>query len=267
MDAYTFINRWVVGQKNIKPELAIVLERMKKGENFNISITAPSGWGKTHIAKVMYNYLGSETACKYIGDLVFEFFSKEHRIHVVDEAHLIRQPEPLYPLMDGGEYIFIILTNEYESLKEPLMNRTIQFQLERYSDLDLAELISQQFKRKGMEIPFIYCVSIGNCSRGNPRVSKLIAKRLSNVYKENGIPRNTEELDRSLDLIQVSKGGFTELDRRYLSFLRDVGRASIATIASSINIPRYTIEKDIEPFLIKKNLVRITSRGRIPIEE
>lgn len=266
MDSFTYLNRWVVGQRNIKAELSILLNRIKEGENFNISITAPSGWGKSHIANTMANYVGLDYCRKYFGELIFDFFMPEIRMHTLDEAHLIKSPEDLYPLMDSGKYIFIILTNEYEQLKEPFLNRTIQFQLEEYTDLDLAQLVSQQFKRKGVDFPYIFCISIANCSRGNPRVAKLIAKRLIYVYREKGFPENVDDLNKSLEIINVSKGGFTELDRRYLNFLKSAERASINTICSSINIPKYTIEKDIEPFLIKKGLIQITPRGRIILE-
>ncbi|PNX46009.1 MAG: hypothetical protein BV457_08470 [Thermoplasmata archaeon M9B1D] len=66
-----------------------------------------------------------------------------------------------------------------------------------------------------------------------------------------------------LDMLRIYKGGFTELDLKYLDVLKKQKTASLNTLSRALNVPKYTLLNEIEPFLIKKDLINITSKGRI----
>jgi Holliday junction resolvasome RuvABC ATP-dependent DNA helicase subunit len=61
----------------------------------------------------------------------------------------------------------------------------------------------------------------------------------------------------------IRRGGFTINDEAYLNFLRENGRAGLTTLVNVLQIPRQVIINEIEPFLLRKNLIQITSRGRV----
>jgi Holliday junction resolvasome RuvABC ATP-dependent DNA helicase subunit len=72
----------------------------------------------------------------------------------------------------------------------------------------------------------------------------------------------TRNLERILDMLGVYNLGYTNEDLRYLEILRDRGTVSLRNLSSILQIDVNTIIREIEPFLIEKNHVEITSRGR-----
>jgi Holliday junction resolvasome RuvABC ATP-dependent DNA helicase subunit len=240
------------------------MEAMKGGEPMNIMIRGQSGYGKTHLAHTIVKYVGRfSTRVSYLGEECIDLFESAANIHILDEIHEVSNPEPLYQYMDSGMYIFFILTNEFDKLKEPLMNRCIIVDLQPYSDEELAILVSRVFQEYEVEVDLLQCLEIATYARGNPRVAKVLAKRLSLFFRMKGRPADVEELRQVLeDSFQISEGGFTNFDKQYLSFLTNTGKAGLDTISRVLMIPKGTLEREVEPFLIRKGLIRITSRGR-----
>ena len=267
MNAYSYLENYIIGQDGLKPELAILMETIKEGTNLNILIRGSSGYGKTYLAKVIYNYVGENLTCMYLGEHIYGFNSK-CRIQVIDEAHEIKEPERLYPYMDSSDYTFIIMTNEFDDLKEPLTNRCIVFNLLPYSNREIATIIYKTFRNHRQILPNEFCLILATYSRGNPRVAKLLAKRLSLLFIRIGKPNTLEELEEILLLyFNLKSGGFTEFDKMYIDFLRNNRVAGIDTISRILCMPKKTIQVEIEPFLIKQGLIRITSRGRVFVGE
>lgn len=264
MSARQFLDSGIVNQNRIKRELSIYLEEMREGRNLNLFLRAPSGHGKNLFADAITTFLGSDDSVLYIGEEVFDEFFTDLRIHILDEIHEIKTPEPLYPLMDSGEYTFILLTNEYDSLKEPLENRCIPLTFDEYTQEDLALIIWMEFLKWGMDISPEFCSEISNSSRNTPRIAKLLARRLSMVFKQSGIPINIENLRIEMqETLNVYQDGSTELDRRYLNFLQQFDHpVGLNTIVYTTGIRKSTIRQEIEPFLIRKGLLEITPSGR-----
>ena len=258
-----YLNRWIVGQTRIKPELSAYMEAMKGGETINMMIRGQSGYGKTHLASVIAKYVSRlANIHMYLGEECLNIYPDVY-FHILDEIHEVSSPEPLYHYMDSSIYNFILLTNEFDRLKEPLMNRCIIVDLEPYSDEELAILVSRVFQHHKVEVDLFQCLEISTYARGNPRVAKVLAKRLSLFFQMVGKPKNVGELCIVLETrFQISAGGFTRFDKQYLNFLSQNGRAGIDTISRVLMIPKGTLEREVEPFLIKKGLVKITNRGR-----
>lgn len=265
MDAYSYLSKHTVGQDQLKPELAILMEEIKLGNNFNIMFRGSSGYGKTHLANVVCNYVNIDVSHMFLGEELFDFIGKR-RLNILDEIHEVKNPEYIYPYMDVGSYTFLICTNEFGNLKEPLVNRCIVFDLRNYSLDELTILIKQVFKYHRMEVSIYQCKIIASYSRGNPRVAKILAKRLAMLFRRIRQPDDREELVEFLKIyFDLDNGGFNHYDRQYLDFLRTNRRASLATLSSVLCIPQGTLLNEIEPFLIREGLIQITPRGRIYI--
>ncbi len=260
----SYLNKHIVGQRRIKPELSAYMEAMKGGKSMNLMIRGQSGYGKTYLAHIIVKYVGRlSTRVIYLGEQCIDLFQPAANIHILDEIHEVSSPEPLYPYMESGEYIFILLTNEFGQLKEPLQNRCIIIDLEPYSDEELAILVGRVLRSHEVEPDMLQTLEIATYARGNPRVAKVLAMRLSLYFQKEGTPRDVEELRRVLeDTFQISEGGFTNFDKQYLSFLAKNGKAGLNTISRVLMIPKGTLEREVEPFLLRKGLIRITSRGR-----
>ena len=63
-------------------------------------------------------------------------------------------------------------------------------------------------------------------------------------------------------MIGVYNLGYTNEDIRYLEILRDRGTISLRNLSRILQIDTNTIVREIEPFLIERNHVEITSKGR-----
>jgi Holliday junction resolvasome RuvABC ATP-dependent DNA helicase subunit len=239
------------------------MEEISSGNNLSIMFRGPSGHGKTHTTNIICSYVGRDNCHLFLGDELFDF-SGERRINVLDEVHEVKNPEYIYKYMDSGNYTFLVCTNEYGNLKEPLVNRCIAFDLREYTLEELATLVKQVFSHHKMIIDLKLCSLIATYSRGNPRVAKILAKRSAMLFKRVGIPVDVEELIEFLKLyFDLDHGGFTHYDRQYLGFMQTNGRASLATLSRVLCIPQGTLLDEIEPFLLKQNLIQITNRGRI----
>lgn len=258
----SYLNKHIIGQEKIKQEITRFIIACKKGENFNFLLVGPSGYGKTHLARVLYNILGVENTIEYNPENVI--IDDSFKIQYIDEVHIVKTPEYLYPFMDKNQYIFLLGTNLPGLLKEPLKNRCIVIYLDNYTDNELGQIIKNHLKGR---IPDNFANILGSVSRGNPRIAKLVGTRYRLIVQEKGTPRDENELEQLLNDLYINREGYTDMDNVYLNFLQKVGRASLKTISSATRLDESIILNDIEPFLINKGSIQITSRGRTYVKD
>jgi len=255
------IEDYIIGQDKLIPILNPLIQGMKKGNNYNILIAGASGHGKTYIAELLAILSGLEGQT-ILYDSGLKKFRHNKRVQIIDEAHIIKEPEFLYSLMDREQFTFIILTNFYGDLKEPFRNRCIDIHLQNYSEIELGEIANLVIsKNTGKNLTHSQKLVFGEKARGTPRIAKKIAERLL-LFTKNELPVSENELRRKLGILSIYKGGFREVDRRYLNFLTKVNNASLNTISQTLNLDKEYIRNEIEPFLIQKSLLLITSKGR-----
>ena len=271
MSFYSLAKEHFFGQDRILKELSIYARAIKRGENMNLLLIAPSGWGKTFLAYLFIEYVDPEfkSSYKYVPRKGRIKFQPQARFHLLDEAHMLKDPEELYNILDSDSHTVIIATNEFDSLKEPLVNRCLLIRIEPYSSEALAKIICKTLHNKNTAISYDWCIEITNYCRNSPRISRITAKRLAFVFKEIGVPTTKESLHSLIgEMLGAGPGGFTVHDRQYLSALRKCGgTAGLRTLKGLIKLPYKTILYEIEPFLINKELIMITSRGRTLIND
>lgn len=255
-----------IGQDSIVNQLDILGREIKSGSNFNILLAAQSGFGKTKLASLYLKWITNGMAHKevfmYNGDVTK--LSTRRRFHVFDEAHMIGSPEFLYPLMDSGELTFLVLTNEYFSLKEPFYNRCHEFIFSDYSEEDLNLMCIREFKERRIDIPrWISESVVKSLGRGVPRTIGLISERLAYYFNQSVIPSSQKELNAIFEYLLDVKYGLSNMDRQYLVYLdKSGGSASLSLLSSGSKIPRPVLLNLIEPYLVHRGLVEITSKGR-----
>jgi len=258
------ISSHILGQEDLVRDLKLILkEIIERGRHYNILLVGASGMGKSHIATIIANAIRIRNCVRYDPES-FTHIEEDKSTHFFDEVHLLRNPERLYPIMDSGNYTFILSTNEYGGLKEPLANRCITFFLRMYTDSEMALLSREFFMSEGFySLPIEFYKSVAWVSRDNPRRCKEIVTRLSILFRDRGVPSDIDSLDNMLLSLDIGSGGITSFDNAYMEFLSSVGKASISTICSVTQLDKDFVLKYIEPFLIKKGLISITSGGRI----
>jgi Holliday junction resolvasome RuvABC ATP-dependent DNA helicase subunit len=253
-----------IGQDKLCTELDILLPMLKDGRiNTNILFRAPSGYGKTTLAFIMANYIDKFGYYYYLPDSSGIISIHEgKRVHIVDEIHTCKNQEMLYPLMDSNEFIFIFTTNETGELKEPLQNRCTNYIFEPYSDVELRQMINNVMV--GNQMDFDYYSYIINYTR-TPRVIVKICQRLTMLFSHYGVPNTISEFIAIFEGILNIRDGLDSEQMRYMQFLNSVPSASISLISNAIRVDKATIMRDIEPGLIYKNLITISSKGRTAV--
>jgi hypothetical protein len=250
-----------IGQTRIWSELEIILPELRStGNNTSFLLRAPSGYGKTIMSFKMANYLDPNNYYYLLpnNDGIINL-NLNKRVYIIDEAQTCSNQEIFYPLIDSGRYIFIFTTNEAGELREPLQNRCINYIFSEYNDDELREMVDIYLVDK--PVGFNYYPYFTNYSRC-PRVLNRLCQRLGYIFRNRGIPHSELEFRSIFENVLNIRDGLDEQQLRYIRFLLTTRSASLDLISTMIGVDKASIKRDIEPSLIYKNLITITSRGR-----
>lgn len=253
---------YMIGQPHIINALRpILIDLYETGKGENFLIRGPSGYGKTRLALMICNYLVGGNFQMYIGEN-FEFDNTK-RVHFIDEVHLLTHPELLYPVMDKREKVIILATNATAELPEALCNRCIDFTFDNYSIEELREIARMYLTVQLPEDMIDYLIEAAGY---NPRIISGYARRLTVIFERVTGVSGVSTLDEFKNLLEVSLGikdGMDTLCHRYVTALKALGgTASIETLASYTHIDRQTMKFFVEPALLYKKLIKISSKGR-----
>jgi Holliday junction DNA helicase RuvB len=153
-------------------------------------------------------------------------------------------------------------------LTSPLRDRFgIVQRLEFYSVDELSEIVTRSAHKLDLPIEREGAAEISHRSRGTPRISNRLLRRVRDVAEVKGDGVVTAALaDEALNLLNVDKQGFDAMDRRLLLAIVDRfggGPVGLDALAASISEERGTIEDVLEPYLIQQGYLMRTPRGRV----
>lgn len=251
-----------IGQKHIMRQLKFLLPELYSNKNlgWNFLLRGPSGYGKTTLALAMCKYLVGNSFQVFWADWTeFEF---RKRVVFIDEIHKISDHEKLYGVMDSKKHIMLFATNQDGNLPEAFVNRCTHFIMSEYSIEELMLIAKEALSFRTSDKSLEEIVKAGN---ENPRIIKEeLCYKLNVYFKAYGhldpLTVNMDEIIRDVFSIE---NGMDTLCRKYLEVLEDVGgTASIFLLKSILHIDDNTLKREIEPILLKKGKIKITSKGR-----
>jgi Holliday junction DNA helicase RuvB len=262
----SYIETCFFGQEEVINGIHYLVDAIENGENYNFLFRAPSGYGKTYLARrigyFIYLKTNVKSAISFTGDK-YKYY-REKRFQLIDEVHLLKDTERVYPLMDSNQHTFMLMSNEYSDLLEPLVNRCFVFNFTGYSREELSTIAYKYLVKHNYSFGEELLLTIVDNSRLMPREIINLCKRLLVIFRQEGKPETVERMEEILfNYTGIRKGGFTAYDISYLEFLEEHERASLNTLATVLQIPRQTILNEVEPFLMRRNLIRISPRGRV----
>lgn len=248
----------IVGQAHAKQELGVLGSVYQRGENFNVLLAGPSGFGKTTLALEWANKTCPGDYWYSIPDEVGGVRAPAgKRLIIIDEAHTIKYPEPLYQHLDAHNRSFMLLTNVAGDLTEALVNRCIRIDLIPYTRSEIADICTSILPLEHDWLEYIAEIS-GN----NPRVAKQLTQRLSYYWKTVCVPVTYDTFIRVIENYLNYTDGLSPAQRVYMDFLAKVKRASLDQIVWGTRLSRSDILRDVEPPLLYRGMIKITSRGR-----
>lgn len=292
-----------VGQEKLTENLRVFISaaRQRKEPLDHVLLTGPPGLGKTTLAYIIANEMGSNikiTSGPVLdkpgdlagiltnlneGDLLF--IDEIHRLNPVVEEYLYSAMEEyrLDIIIDAGpnarsiqlslpRYTLVGATTRAGLLTAPLRARFgIANRLDYYSSDDLFRITKRSAQILGVKIDDKGGAEIAKRSRGTPRIANRLLKRCrdfaqadKNLSRHSGVITQ-EVAEYSLKALEVDEHGLDEMDKRILRTIIDKyggGPVGVGTLAVAVGEEPGTIEEVYEPYLIQEGFIKRTPRGR-----
>jgi Holliday junction DNA helicase RuvB len=289
----------MIGQRDVIERLQIAIDAARQRDEVlgHILFDGPPGLGKTTFATCIPAELGvhvdflSGPSLKAPKDLIPSLTNlRAKQVLFIDEIHRIPKAveEYMYTAMEDfridmilGEginarthnfklrpFTLIGATTRAGMLTGPLRDRfQLRERLDFYSLEELAEIVTGNAGKLSVEIEQEAAIEIAARSRSTPRVANNRLRWVRDFAQSRAAGKITLEVARdALKMAEIDGLGLDRQDRKYLDTLIRVcmgGPTGIETLAATMNSVTDTLADEVEPFLLRSELILRTPRGRV----
>jgi Holliday junction DNA helicase RuvB len=170
--------------------------------------------------------------------------------------------------LDLPPFTLVGATTRAGMLTNPLRDRFgIVARLEFYNEDELTRIVTRSARLLEVEIENEGAREIASRSRGTPRISNRLLRRVRDYAEVRAQGRVTREVaDAALRMLDVDAAGLDIMDRKLLQAVIEKfggGPVGVDNLAAAISEERDTIEDVLEPYLIQQGYLQRTQRGRV----
>ena len=266
-----------VGQKRAKELVENYIIAIKKRQVIfpHTLISGKAGMGKTTLVKIIANYLGV-SFYETIGSEAKDFdalreiiMNNPRGIIFIDEIHALPRDfvEKLYPLMEdfcfeGQQYPQFTLMGATTELGELLKDRRpfydrfkLILELEGYNEKDLIK-ITTQYKNKVFPEDIIKLKTHRKIAKNSREIPRNAIRLLeATIY--------LEDILKVLKSFSIIQEGYTYKDLQVLKYVAlNKSGVGLEGLSNYLGTSKENYIYQIEPYLLKNNLVIRTPRGR-----
>ena len=292
-----------LGQQTVKDNLSVFIAAAKeRGDALDhVFLIGPPGLGKTTLARIVANELGSDfkvtsaPALEKPSDLAGILSVVSPRtVFFIDEIHRLKPAieEMLYVAMEDFELDWVIgqgaaartvriplpkftlvgATTKAGMVSSPLISRFGIIQRFGFYDREeLASIIRRSAGILNVRVDEDAALLMADCSRGTPRVANRILRRMRDFAQMEGDGTVTRGIVSSgLSRLGIDSLGLESYDREILHSVIEKfsgGPVGAETLAISVGESTDTLEDYYEPYLIQLGLLQRTPRGRVATQK
>jgi Holliday junction DNA helicase RuvB len=170
--------------------------------------------------------------------------------------------------LDLPPFTLIGATTRAGMLTNPLRDRFgIVARLEFYTPEELSLIVRRSAHLLNCDIVEDGAVEIAKRSRGTPRISNRLLRRVRDFAEVKADGKITRAVaDAALTMLDVDHLGLDVMDRKLLGAILEKfagGPVGVDNLAAAIGEARDTIEDVLEPYLIQQGYLQRTPRGRM----
>lgn len=161
---------------------------------------------------------------------------------------------------------FVFATTDASALKEPILNRLRRIRLEPYTMEDKIRIAMEHMAQNHVVLDD---VAIYEALAQRCRSIRQLREELCGAFMDVSVVYEGTPIDHLgiMDsILGIDQDGATDLDRTYIEHIATHGIASLATLTGVLKVDAKEVVEDIEPFLLEKQWIAITGKGRVLTE-